>query len=63
MINLVKGAQHHPKPAIDKLTELYTLIRDEYSGILTKQDLSTMYYVLCNRIDEIVKEQLDNNGL
>ena len=63
MINLVKGA---PKPATDKLLELYALIRDQYSGILSKEDLSTMNYILFSRIEDVLKEEKEfalNNGL
>jgi hypothetical protein len=48
------------KPATDKLLELYRLIRDNYQGIFTKKDLSTIYFLISNRIDEeieIEKEQ------
>lgn len=55
------------KPATQKLNELFLLIRDNYQGILTKEDLSTIYYTLGNRIDKILEEEkqfaLDNNGL
>lgn len=48
------------KPSTDKLLELYRLIRDNYQGIFTKKDLSTIYFIISNRIDEeieIEKEQ------
>ena len=52
------------KPATDKLLELYKLIRDNYQGIFTKKDLSTIYFLISNRIDEeieIEKEQKSCN--
>jgi hypothetical protein len=45
------------KPATERLVELYTLIRDQYAGILTKEDLSTIYFTLGNRIDDILEEE------
>ena len=46
------------KPSTDKLLELYKLIRDNYQEIFTKKDLSTIYFIISNRIDEeIEKEQ------
>ena len=53
MINLVK----EPKPATDKLLDLYRLIRDNYQGILTEEDFSSIYYTLGNRIDKILEEE------
>lgn len=44
------------KPATDKLIELYALIRDNYQGIFTKADLSTIYLVIGDRIDAIIEE-------
>lgn len=55
------------KPATDKLIELYAFVRDNYEGILTKEDLSTIYFTIGNRIDVILEEEkeyaLENNGL
>lgn len=52
--------------ATEKLIELYQLIRDEYQDVLTKEDLSTIYYTLGNRIDVIIEEEQNytlDNGL
>jgi hypothetical protein len=60
--NLVKGN----KPATQKLNELYLLIRDEYSEVLTKKDLSTIFYTICNRLEDVMEEEKElalNNGL
>ena len=45
------------KPATDKLLDLYKLIRDNYQGIFTKKDLSTIYFLISNRIDEEIKKE------
>ena len=47
------------KPATDKLLELYKLIRDNYQGIFTKKDLSTIYFLISNRIDEEIEIEIE----
>jgi len=52
----------------EKLIELYQLIRNDYQGILTKEDISTIYYTISNRLEEVLKEEKEyvlgiDNGL
>jgi hypothetical protein len=45
------------QPATEKLIELFSLIKNNYGGILTKEDMSSIYFIIGNRIDDIFKEE------
>lgn len=45
------------QPATEKLLELFKLIKNNYNNILTKEDISSIYFTIGNRIDEILKEE------
>jgi len=43
--------------AIDRLLDLYKLVKTDCAGILSKKDLSSIYFIIDNRIDEILKKE------
>lgn len=47
------------QPATEKLLELFKLIKNNYGGILTKEDISSIYFIIGNRIDEILEEEIE----
>lgn len=43
--------------AIDRLLDLYKLIKNNYGGVLSKKDMSNIYFIIGNRIEEILEEE------
>ena len=44
-------------PATDKLLDLYKLIKSNYGGILSKRDMSDIYFIIGNRLHQILEEE------
>jgi hypothetical protein len=53
----MKNTNKTTAPATDRLLDLYKLIKTNYAGILSKRDLSTIYFIIGNRIDEVLEEE------
>lgn len=45
------------KSDTDKLINLYKLIRDDYQEILSKKDLSAIYFIIATKIDASIEEE------
>lgn len=46
-----------PTPATKKLLDLYKLLKNNYEGILSRQDMSSIYFIISNRIEELLEEE------